>query len=356
MSPSLRRRPARRPLIAALAVVGTALAATAFAGPARAAAPQYKLTLNPVANSAYFSINANGDITGRGVQNGNVADALFRAGSTTPLFLGTPPRLAVDNPIAVAEGLNNADQVVGEADGGDFTALLWPDSATPTDLSQLPALVSTLAQTHATGINNHGLIVGWGRNVHNANVPYTIQNNAVTFLPVLPNGGFDGQPESASDTGTIVGQADTSTTDPVAVEWVNGAITRFPSLPGTFTSEALSVNNSGAAVGAAVLSSDNLAHAVLWAHGTATDLHFGASLGGDAQASAINANGVIVGDGGGHAFIDSNGTVTDLNAFAAGSGVTLTTASGINDQGDIVGTAVNAQGLTVGYELTPLID
>lgn len=112
---------------------------------------------------------------------------------------------------------------------------------------------------------------------------------------------------------------------------------------------------SGQAVGAAVLSTDDNSHAVLWANGKATDLHFGASLGGDAEATGINVSGVIVGDGGGHAFIDQNGTVTDLNTLIpAISGVTLTTAASINDQGVIAGTAVNAQGLDVGYELTPV--
>jgi hypothetical protein len=47
--------------------------------------------------------------------------------------------------------------------------------------------------------------------------------------------------------------------------------------------------------------------------------------------------------------------VTDLNTLIpANSGVTLVTAASINDQGVIVGTAVNAQGLEVGYELTPV--
>ena len=49
-----------------------------------------------------------------------------------------------------------------------------------------------------------------------------------------------------------------------------------------------------------------------------------------------------------------NGTVTDLNTLIpADSGVTLITAASINDQGVIVGTAINARGLEVGYELTP---
>ena len=113
------------------------------------------------------------------------------------------------------------------------------------------------------------------------------------------------------------------------------------------------VDHDGQVVGADVLSSDSNAHAVLWANGKVTDLGFGNT--GDAQAASINSKGVIVGDGGGHAFIYRNGTATDLNTLiAAGSGVTLATASSINDHGAIVGTAVNAQGLPVGFQLTPL--
>ena len=40
--------------------------------------------------------------------------------------------------------------------------------------------------------------------------------------------------------------------------------------------------------------------------------------------------------------------------FASPDGVTLITANGISDTGDIVGTAVNANGLQVGYELIPV--
>ena len=47
--------------------------------------------------------------------------------------------------------------------------------------------------------------------------------------------------------------------------------------------------------------------------------------------------------------------MTDLNTLIpANSGVTLVTAASINDQGVIVGTAINARGLEVGYELTPV--
>lgn len=65
---------------------------------------------------------------------------------------------------------------------------------------------------------------------------------------------------------------------------------------------------------------------------------------------------MVVGDGSnGDAFVYQNGTATDLNTLVpAGSGVTLATADGINNNGDIVGIAVNAQGEQFGYELTPV--
>lgn len=355
------RRAASRPLIAVLAVAGTALATpalatTVLAGPAQAAtAPHYTLTLNPIANTDYTAINNNGDIIGDAPgSDGFQTAALFKAGSTSPLLLNAPADQAADDPLVTAEALNNADQVVGESDTGDFTALEWPDSSTPTDLSQLPPLPTTLGETQATSINDNGLIVGYGQNVSDADTPFTIQNKTVTTLPVLPSGGFDAQPIAVSDTGIIVGQADTSTQDFKAVEWVSGKIKRFPGLSGTLTSEALAVNDSGQAVGAAVLSDDN-AHPVLWASGKATELHFGTDS-ADSSANDINDSGVVVGDGSnGDAFVYQNGSATDLNTLIpAGSGVTLTTADGINNNGDIVGTAVNAQGEQVGYELTPV--
>jgi probable HAF family extracellular repeat protein len=75
------------------------------------------------------------------------------------------------------------------------------------------------------------------------------------------------------------------------------------------------------------------------------------------QANAINNSGVIVGNGGnGDAFIYQNGQATDLNnLIAPGSGFTLITADGINNNGDIVGTAVSSvRNATFGYELTPV--
>jgi uncharacterized membrane protein len=69
-------------------------------------------------------------------------------------------------------------------------------------------------------------------------------------------------------------------------------------LPSSLTSEALAVNSSGEAVGADVLTTDRDAHAVLFANGTVTDLNAPGTgaPGADADARAINDNGVIVGN------------------------------------------------------------
>lgn len=347
---------ARRPAIAALTAAGMVLAVTALAGPAWASAPQYTLTLSTVANSQYLTVTGNGDIL---VGSDAVPGTLFvlKASSGTRLPLD-PPASQAGNPgnLVVPEDLNDADQAVGELDTGDFTALEWPDSSAPVDLSQLPTLASTFSQTQAPAISDSGLIAGYGEGfngTHDFTQSFTIQGSVVTLLPELPD-GVDAYAIAASDTGTIAGDADTTTTGPQAVEWVNGAIRLLPALPATVTSKALAVNASGEAVGAAVLNSDFNAHAVLWAGGQATDLHFGAGADADAEATSINASGVIVGDGAGRAFIYQNGTATDLNTLIpADSGVTLTTAASINDKGDIVGTAVNSSGQDVGYELTP---
>jgi probable HAF family extracellular repeat protein len=349
---------ASRPLSVTMALAGILTASTVAAGPAHAATTQYKLTLSTTLDTQYHAINNNGDIIGDGPQPGLsfLTPFLLRAASSTPLTLNVPADQA-GSAFATVEAINDSDAVVGESDNGNFTALEWPNRSTPINLQSLPALTNRFFQTQATSINDNGLIVGYGEGpgTHgDTTIAFTVHGSTVAFLPELPTGS-DAHAIAVNGTGTtIVGDADTSTQSGVAVEWVNGAIKALPFLPAsTDLAKALAVNNSGQAVGADVLNSDRNAHAVLWANGTATDLHFGTT--GDAEATSINAGGVIVGDGGGHAFLHQNGTTTDLNTLIpAGSGVTLTTAASINDHGVIVGTATNAHGLDIGFKLTPV--
>ena len=82
--------------------------------------------------------------------------------------------------------------------------------------------------------------------------------------------------------------------------------------------------------------------------------------GGDGTAQAINAYGTIVGwsltrTGAQHAFMYANGVMTDLNSLNASGaqGWTMFEADSVNDEGQIVGRAANAQGQTEIFILTP---
>lgn len=347
-------------LSAAAAIGGTALTA-----PAQAATPtQYTLTIIRSPSTAQvtsiFGINANGDAFGTAIENGALTEEgfLLKAGSTTMQFLGSPGDQANAKSFANPQGINKFDDIVGSSQSitnGMTSPILWPNSTTPTNLGTLPGISGTLINPQATAINDNNLITGDGSNGH-GQVAFTIQGSQVTVLPALPGGGDD-TPVAVNNSGVIVGQADSGTVSPVAVAWQNGAVRQLGKLPGGLTSEAIAVNASGEIVGAS-LAPDGNAHAVLFANGTVTDLNVPGTGQGDAQASAVNDSGVIVGSGGnGHAFIDQNGQATDLNNFISpASGVTLTAANGINDNGVIVGTAVSNANprQSFGFELTPV--
>ncbi|HEV3170056.1 MAG TPA: hypothetical protein VGZ32_06940 [Actinocrinis sp.] len=338
-----------------------ALAGSAFASPAHAATPQYKLTIVGSSGTELFGINKNADVFGIAIEKGAKVQEgfLLAAGTTKMVFLGSPGDPANTNSVSSPDAINAGADIVGTATSfatGNQAAVEWADSATPTDLGTKLGLQNLVSSPELTSINDNGLITGFGSN--RGDVGFTINGSTVTRLPALPNGGVDVEPIAVNNSGLIVGQADTTTSDFQAAAWQNGTIKALGMLPGSLTSEALAVNSTGQAVGADVELSDSDAHAVLFANGTVTDLNAPGTgtPGGDAVANAINDNGVVVGQGGnGHAFVYQNGQATDLNSLIApGSGFTLLTADGINGNGVIVGTASNSNGQTFGFELTPI--
>jgi probable HAF family extracellular repeat protein len=355
-----RPSPPRRVRTLGALAAAAALAGPGLALPAHAATtPQYKLTIVGSAGTELFGINKNGDVFGIAIEKGAKVQEgfLLRAGTTKMVFLGSPGDPANANSVSSPEAINSSADVVGSATSfatGNTAAVEWADSATPTDLGTLLGLQNLVASPALTSINDNGLITGFGSN--RGDVGFTINGSTVTKLPALPNGGVDVEPIAVNNSGLIVGQADTTTSDFQAAEWQNGTITTLGMLPGSLTSEALAVNSTGQAVGADVEISDSDAHAVVFANGTVTDLNAPGTgtSGGDAVANAINDNGVIVGHGGnGHAFVYQNGQAADLNGLIApGSGFTLLNAAGINGSGVIVGTASNSTGQTFGFELT----
>lgn len=362
LSLSLRRGPvlpARKSLTAIVALAAAALASVAVAVPARAATTQYRLILNPTANTEYDAVNAGGDILGTAPNGENVQPALYRAGSATPQLLGPPPGQQDETFFLQASGLNDTDQVVGQVNIFG-TPLLWPDSTTPSSLAQVPGLAGTFRDESLNAISDNGVIVGEGIAGNVAEAPFEITGNVASRLPLLP-GGDSADPLALNDSGVIVGAATTAGQDSEAVKWSGGTIQALPSLAGTEDSQALGVNAAGTVVGTAFTTGDFSQHAVMWANGTVTSLSTGS---GDFVADAINSSGVVVGQGPARAgegedatdaYIYENGTATNLNTLVpAGSGVILESATGINDQGDIVGGAFVPDGPEFGYELVPV--
>jgi len=111
---------------------------------------------------------------------------------------------------------------------------------------------------------------------------------------------------------------------------------------------ANAINNHGQVVGQSDLPGDTFTHAFFWQNGVMTDL---STLPGDSNSIAtdINDNGQVVGvscDATStvcRAFVWENGVMTDLNALVPpDSPLFLTYGAGINDRGEITGSAFDA--------------
>lgn len=123
--------------------------------------------------------------------------------------------------------------------------------------------------------------------------------------------------------------------------WQDGVLTNLGVLPGSDYSRATALNERGDIVGYSGMYAadrETPVHAVLWQHGTMTDLE---TLGGDNSfARAINNRGVIVGgsqlpgNAQGRAVVWQHGTMTALPTLP---GSYYDTAAAINERGDIAG-------------------
>ncbi|EOD63199.1 hypothetical protein [Amycolatopsis vancoresmycina] len=360
---------------AAAAIAGIGAAAPDAAA---AAVPQYRLVLGAAETLEYRGINARGDIIGVGLDAarfGREEGFVLKAGTTTPLFLADP---GTNNQDARPRSINDQGVIVGNYQknvaipGGaqEITRpAIWPGPGSAgSDLG-----VNPTGSADAFGVTNAQQIVGW-QGGRTSITPWVRNGTTVTTLPSL-SGSNDTEALGENSTGVVVGEAAVpGGTLPggnqVALEWANGNLSTLGQLDGGAWSEALAINTAGQAVGSASPAGHSLldSHAVLFSGGKAIDLNVPRGVNqGTAHATAINTAGVIVGDdavfpdvsGISNGFVYRNGHATELNALIAPTAnVRLGGATGINDAGDIVGTAVltarDGTVSTVGYELLPL--
>jgi uncharacterized membrane protein len=299
------------------------LAATMIAGSAQAGTETYQFTFLDAPDgrqSVANGINNAGQVVGTGFLSGNSDPQALIWNGAVASYLGTPGVTT-----SGAAAINNAGQVVGNRNQEGF---VWSGPASHG--------LGTLGGTSSAGtsINDLGQAAGYST-LAGGTVPYaaTWTGSSPTPVPGI-NLAY-----GINNAGQVVGN-DTATGQPKI--WNGTTTTILGGLGGTGGGAANGINNAGQVVGASG------SNAVLWNGTTPTDL---GTLNGTAFSTglALNNMGEAVGYGSFdaspelHAILwDDNGP-TDLNSFLdAGSkadGWFLYQAHGINDSGWIVGEA-----------------
>jgi len=323
--------------LAALLAGAGVPAVTIAAVPASAATNTYTITDlgslgGGVTNAT--AINASGQVTGASTLHkvGVNHAFLWTNGKMTDLgglgeFMGVA--------LSAGAAINASGQVVGTATDsrGDDVAALWNGRK----VTPLPGLDGT-----AVGINDSGQIVG------GAGGAFVITDGTQTFLPP-PSSNNVCSAVAINNNGQVLG--DCAGEQPggfgltgLGVVWNNGTPTVLPTLGGAEGAFVTAINNNGQVVGTSETST-GAEDGFLSSNGTITD------LGPTFSPAAINDSGVIVGG----QFVDSGGTPQNLNnLIPAGSGFQIQSATGINDNGQIIANATDtATGQQHALLLTP---
>jgi len=197
------------------------------------------------------------------------------------------------------------------------------------------------------GINNSGAMTGSVRNDDGKVVAFLLKNNCFWFSDeeVLPNG----LPEtkfSINDPGDVAGSK-VSGADLVPMLWRHGQSFELQKLSGFQFGEVYDLNNAGIMVGECwngTYTTATSARAVVFSL-TGLPVDLGTLGGTSAAATGVNEDGDIVGNSGlangqSHAFLYREGVMYDLGTL----GGTISNANAINNNGEIVGRSTLANG------------
>ena len=304
-----------------------------------------------------YDINNSGQIVGysyppnTGTGSVQMRAVLWNDGVLTDLGLGTSSLSRT-----YASAINEAGQVACNKDPGSHVSgkcpYLW-------DNGNVIYIGQCGGTSYVSGINNAGQVAG----TEICGFPFIWQDGLTTTLSTFGSAGQSSQALGINDRGQVVGFAGTNTDNKShAVLWQNGMIIDLGTLQGDTSSVASSINKAGNIVGSSYTSSGS-PHAVLWKNRQITDL--GLLDGNATTATGINNQGTVVGyslatNNYGykaplHAFVWRKGIMRNLNSLLpANSGWELTTANAINERGQIVGTG-RKDGKTKPFLLTPVL-
>jgi len=283
-------------------------------------------------NTVAAKINLAGQAVGQSGKMYGVSTHAFTLVSGKLVDLGTLP----GGEYSSAFDVNTTGTIVGESNTAtNIHAFIWDTGGGMRDLGTLPGDTGS----RAFGINDANQVVGYSSGPRGLTAFLWTKDTGMTSLGTLP-GGDSSEASDINNAGSVVGVASTRSGEKHAFLWTaDSGMQDLGTLPGDLTSAAYRINSSGSVIGASIGS--KVTHAFLWTPDSGMQ-NLG-TLGGD-SSSALDLNnkgevvGTSVGPMGGHAFYWSSSTgMHDLNALIpSDSGVTLTSAIGINNAGWIL--------------------
>ena len=264
-------------------------------------------------------------------------------------------------PYAVAYAINDADQIVGESNLHNDTHAFLYENGKMSDLGTLTPVGSGYSSAHA--ITRSGEAAGES-SLADPSTIHAVLFSGGTIKDLGALGGNYSAAYGINNSGIIVGESDvvqqgvTNVHAFIYTNSIGGTMVDLGTLGGNYSS-ARGVNDSGTVVGEAetVVAGSTVLHGFYSRGGTMSDL---GTLGGStSSASAINSAGLMVGYATdtneiSNAFLYNGSTLINLmDLLPPNSGWTnLSSADGINDAGQIIGSGYLADGEFQGYLLT----
>jgi probable HAF family extracellular repeat protein len=294
-------------------------------------AAEYKIQdlgeLPQLADDVTVSINRDGSVAHWTQTDGAVHAGVWRGGHTAPVG-GVP-----GYPNSIAHAINRRGDIAGWMTTGenpvDSLSAVHGFIRHGERIQMIAGLGGT--NSRVLGLSDTGAAVGTADLPGGARHAFLTNGSGMKDLGTLP-AGTSSAAYAINRAGQIVGVADVDGRNNHAVTWERNKIADLGTLANGTVSSARAINDRGQIAGFA--DTPTGFHAFLYAYGVMLDL---GTLGRPpSAASGINNQGDVVGSSNGHAFLWHHGRMTNLGTLVpVDSNWILSDAFSINDRGQI---------------------